>query len=112
MRRALRVHPAAEAELLDAAIFLNEQTPGAGDNFVVALGIAMRKARRAPRIGQLVTAKRTKAEIRRVRVRRKPGRFAVGARRGVHGALSSMTRPMVHDECIRVGALPGVRRYQ
>lgn len=69
MRRALRVHPVAEAEVLEAAIFLNEQTPGAGDNFIAAIGGTLRSARRTPRIGQLSPTKRTKAEIRRMRVR-------------------------------------------
>ena len=69
MRRALRIHPGADAEVKEAAAFLNEKTPGAGNDFIVAVGIAMRNARRAPRIGQLVTATRTKAEIRRMRVR-------------------------------------------
>lgn len=69
MRRELRIHPGAEAEVIEASAFLNEGTPGAGNDFVVAVGAAIRNARRAPRIGQLVTAIPSKVEIRRIRVR-------------------------------------------
>lgn len=69
MRRALRIHPGAEAEMEAAAAFLEERTPGAGNDFVVAVGATMRNARARPRIGSLVTAQRSKVEIRRMRVR-------------------------------------------
>ena len=69
MRRTLQIHPGAAAEIEAAAAFLNERTPGAGNDFIVAVGATMRNARRRPQIGSLVPAHRSKVEIRRMRVR-------------------------------------------
>ncbi|MEQ8438064.1 MAG: type II toxin-antitoxin system RelE/ParE family toxin [Ilumatobacter fluminis] len=69
MRRALRFHPGAEAEMEAAAAFLDERTPGAGNDFIVAVGATMRNARARPRIGSLVAGQRSTAKIRRMRVR-------------------------------------------
>lgn len=52
-----------------AAAFLDERTAGAGNDFIVAVGAAMRNARRRPQVGSLVMAQRSTAEIRRLRVR-------------------------------------------
>ena len=69
MRRTLQIHPGAVAEMESAAAFLDERTAGAGHDFIVAVGATLRNARRRPQIGSLVTAQRSKVEIRRMRVR-------------------------------------------
>ena len=75
MRRTLQIHPGAAAELEAAAVFLDDRTPGAGNDFVVAVGTTMRNARRRPKIGSLVTAQQSTIEIRRMSV--KPNDYQV-----------------------------------
>lgn len=69
MKRTFRVHPAAEAELRVAAIYLNERSLGAGDRLLASVGAALRSVSRLPGIGQIIPVENSLVEIRRVRVR-------------------------------------------
>lgn len=68
MRRRLQIHPSADAELDQAAAWYDAQTTGVGNDFIVAVGAAVRSAVRRPRIGSPVSIESHVGEVRRVRV--------------------------------------------
>lgn len=75
MSREIELHLAAEAEIEEAADYLNERTPGEGARFALAVDAALESSRRSPRTGQLVELKRSRTEIRRKAV--KPHNYQV-----------------------------------
>lgn len=71
MSRRLVVRPEAESDILDAALWYEEQGQGLGLDLVQEVGIATRRAVEAPLLFPLL---RRRPEVRRVLTRRFPYR--------------------------------------